>query len=130
MELLDSKVHNSTVAAEIIAHPNILNVNENIKTYSIVLCVIVTIWCLAGNAVVLWTMIKSVDFQKHTKNYFLLSITIADLLVGICMPSSFFFKGLAGPSQMTAAMCKSMSFLQGVAKTSSIYSFTIIAIER
>ena len=100
-----------------------------IKTYSVVLYIVIITMCIVGNAIVVITIIKTLHFHS-TKNYFLFSIAIADMLIGIiCMPSNFLMTDLTN-SHLNIFLCKSMPFLQGVTKSSSVYSFTAIAFER
>ena len=101
-----------------------------IKLYSIILYIIVIVTCVIFNSIVIITMARNRDF-RHTKNYFLLNIAIADLLVGaICMTSNLLFEELHKTSTMNLVLCKAIPFLQGTTITSSIYSFMGIAIER
>lgn len=84
---------------------------------------------LIGNTIVVIT-ISMTDRLKKVTNYFLFNLAIANLLVtATCMPIHLasWFDHTVMLGQLT---CKAMPFLQGTSVCCSIYTLTMMAIDR
>ncbi|XP_014664918.1 PREDICTED: orexin receptor type 2-like [Priapulus caudatus] len=108
---------------------SLLTIKEPTTLALIVIYTLLFVMSLVGNVsvcVVVWRN----HYMRKAKNYFLMNLSLADLLVTlICVPiilgSTLYRKWVYG-----VAMCKLAWFFQGVAVAASILSLTALSLDR
>ncbi|XP_070539723.1 growth hormone secretagogue receptor type 1-like [Ptychodera flava] len=92
--------------------------------------VIIFILGVVGNAMVAFVVWKNNDMRSST-NYFLVNLSIADLLVLIiCMPTALLETYVISPFLLGEVMCKLSPFLERTAAHASVLTLVAVAIER
>ncbi|XP_078660070.1 neuropeptide FF receptor 2-like [Branchiostoma floridae x Branchiostoma belcheri] len=90
---------------------------------------LVFVLCLIGNILVLIVVIRTPRTRTIT-NYFILNLTISDLLVGIfCVPFTL-VNHIFTENQFGDGLCKFTPLIQGVAIGASVFTLTAIALDR
>ncbi|XP_002735540.3 growth hormone secretagogue receptor type 1-like [Saccoglossus kowalevskii] len=85
---------------------------------------------IIGNALVAFVVWKNHDMKSST-NYFLVNLSIADLLVLIiCMPMALLETYVISPWLLGEAMCKLSPFLERTTAHASVLTLVSVAIER
>ncbi|CAH1247265.1 NPFFR2 [Branchiostoma lanceolatum] len=84
---------------------------------------------VVGNAVVCWVIVTTPRLHTAT-NYFILNLAVADLLVAVfCIPFTL-VEHILFDYQFGDVMCKLNVTIQGVSVAASVYTLSVIAVER
>lgn len=95
----------------------------------IALYVPVFLSALIANVLVIWVVIRD-HYMRSVTNYFLVNLSIADLLVTlICMPEAA-IKAYKSNYDLGRYPCKVSSYLQCIAVSASIFTITAMALDR
>ncbi|KAL1513705.1 hypothetical protein ABEB36_003078 [Hypothenemus hampei] len=91
--------------------------------------VFVFVTALVANLILIIIVVKD-RYMQNVTNYFLVNLSIADLLVTlICMPSAA-WRAYTDAYSFGSISCKISAYLQGLSVASSIFTITTMAIDR
>uniref|UniRef100_A0A7E4URK8 G_PROTEIN_RECEP_F1_2 domain-containing protein n=1 Tax=Panagrellus redivivus TaxID=6233 RepID=A0A7E4URK8_PANRE len=93
-----------------------------------------TIGCLFANVLTIFVLMKSRPLQKSISNLYILSLSVADLLIGVCLMSVKFindlqyprFENFFGPKWF----CRTWQASDFILSSISLYSIVAIALDR
>ncbi|XP_012938629.1 gastrin/cholecystokinin type B receptor [Aplysia californica] len=135
MDILDFKdlnMSNNTSLRELFKHYETYDgINDTHNIVLIVLYVPVFLVAVIGNIIVLLVILTDAHMRKSSANYFLVNLSMADLLVAIiCIPITalgyVYNVWVVGGT----AMCKVTAYMQGTCIVASVLTIVLMSIDR
>lgn len=120
---------NSTTTEGNITEDGIYEMLKHREYITIVLYFIVFFAALVANLILIIIVVKD-RYMQNVTNYFLVNLSVADLLVTIiCMPNAA-WGAYTDAYTFGEDTCKIIAYLQGISVGSSIFTITTMAVDR
>lgn len=103
--------------------------SSNLDYYRYTTFLFIMVMSFLGNSLIIATIAFTQSLRRVT-NYFLVNLAVADLLVTVtCMPINF-AQWLNNDVSLEPLLCKMRPFIQGTSVCLTIYTLTLIGVDR